>query len=608
MRIVDKTPVGRRILRFAVIADTHVNQSENEASSFFPLNRLANARSRAVAAMVNKLAPAFVLHLGDIVHPLPGKTTYDAAARCFREIYSGLDAPLMLTPGNHDIGDKPGASAPVATINSTYIDIYRRTFGEPWYSFDQGEVHFVVINAPVINSGLAEEEDQRRWLEADLMANARRRVFVAIHYPPFVHDVEEPGHYDNLDEPGRGWLLGLIERFSVEAVFCGHVHNFWYDQYKGAEIYIAPSTAFVRQDYSEFMRVTPPGDEGGRADVNKLGLFIVDVHDRGHVAMWVHTLGETSPVDCDEDVVLPDYEIHTKNAAIRNLGIDLRHPWAEVVELPPSGALEEFTRKRARNDYPLCAIWDMGICLLRVPLQDLLDPVVRNRMWIARSVGNRFIVSMFGIPKSPAVLDILSENAELLDSIEVTLPEADMPAGIPHLRALRTRVPAPVFLAKLRRAEDSVVDGLRYGHLIFYGWVQEEWDRARALCDMLKREGLIDGLVFRVGRPVDPERATELLLPRVRELGLDLMLNVRLAGDSPAGCENDDQANVSRVDSVARLARAHPNVRFYLDTFMDVDRGYFMRTGLLDRSYNLRRAGEILRKHGVLARREAGAV
>ena len=90
MTLDDKRPRGARLLRFAVIADTHVNQAEDAASSFFPLNRLANARSRQVAAMLREVDAKFVLHLGDIVHPVPRSGGYAHAAQNYRALYADI--------------------------------------------------------------------------------------------------------------------------------------------------------------------------------------------------------------------------------------------------------------------------------------------------------------------------------------------------------------------------------------------------------------------------------------------------------------------------------------------------------------------------------------
>src|SRR3546814_14841050 len=81
-----------------------------------------------------------------------------------------------------------------------------------------------------------------------------------------------------------------MEGQNVEAVFAGHVHNFWYDCVGSAEFYMLPSTAFLRHDFTEFYRVAPTS-EFGRSDVHKFGYFIVDLYESGHVAYSVRTLG-----------------------------------------------------------------------------------------------------------------------------------------------------------------------------------------------------------------------------------------------------------------------------------------------------------------------------
>lgn len=591
-----KQPSGPVLYRFAVIADTHVNQSEDQASSFFPLNRLANPRTRHVVEMIERMKPEFVLHLGDIVHPVPALPTYGQAARNFFDLLEPLSMPVHLTPGNHDVGDKPVKTAPVGTVTSEYVRLYESTFGKSWFSWDQGDAHFVVINAQLINSGLDEEDEHRRWLESDLAEHAGQRIFVATHYPPYVSEPDEPGNYDNIDEPGRSWLLGLLRRHRVEAVFCGHVHNFWYDLHGSTEIYILPSTAFVRQDYSEFQRIVPPGPEGGRADADKLGFFLVDVHETGHVAHFVPTSGLTRSTTEAAGASQPEPpRVHTKTSRLDNFGVDLRHPWAEVVELPPSGALEEFERKRARNDYPIGALWNMGIRLVRVPIQDILQPQTRARVKVAAAVGNRFQVYCFGVPDAEAVA-ALRDCAHAVATLEVTLPFADMAASMPALGALRRSLGIPIALSKLRRHEDSRYDGIKYGHLIFTGWVEAEAEQFGSILAQAGREGGVDRLVFRVGQARSPLEAAAAVQPLCEQHGCKATLAVRLAGDDPAGAMVDDVRNAHRVLETACAAFTHPQTDFVIDTFMDVDRGYFMRNGLMDRSYNLRLAGRAFQR------------
>ena len=57
-------------------------------------------------------------------------------------------------------------------------------------------------------------------------------------------------------------------------------------------MYLLPATSFMRHDYSEMFRIAPE-QEFGRNDTGKFGFFLVDVHERGHVAHFVRTGGAT---------------------------------------------------------------------------------------------------------------------------------------------------------------------------------------------------------------------------------------------------------------------------------------------------------------------------
>ena len=62
---------GKYLYSFAVVADTHLNQSDEECNSPFDVNRRANNRLRYVIEDLNGRDLALVLHLGDVVHPVP---------------------------------------------------------------------------------------------------------------------------------------------------------------------------------------------------------------------------------------------------------------------------------------------------------------------------------------------------------------------------------------------------------------------------------------------------------------------------------------------------------------------------------------------------------
>ncbi len=590
-------PLGRRLFTFAVIADTHVNQEEGKASSDFAVNRLSNARNRHVIAALNRERPAFVLHLGDIVHPTPRHPAYTEAAQAFHALARELQCPLYLTPGNHDVGDKPGDWLPVPSVSEDYLALYQEHFGTDYFCFESNGCHFVVINAQLLNSGLPGEAGQRLWLEAhlaDLAAHAGNRIFLATHYPAFLYDPEEEGHYDNIDEPARTWLLALLARHGVEAVFAGHVHNFWYHRLAQTEFYLLPSTAFVRMDYSEMYRIEP-GPERGRNDAPKLGYLLVDVHEHGHVAHPVRTDGATLA----PGGVLPAGErlapVHSRSIECSPLGIDLRQPWAEVTEVTASGALDEFARKPARNDYPLMALWEMGVRHLRVPIHDLAVPETLRRMRVLCQSGNQFTVYSHNIPAA-ATLERLIRHADLVSAWEIIAPLAEVGALAAKVVVLRRTLPFPVRLSKLRRPEDALHHGDRARHVIEHGFYTTEADQIDAL---MKREAAVreafDGFRFRISRTQSAWTGLQQVARMAgRRKTLDQAM-VCLATDNPAEAADDELANANRVAETLFTAHALPGIGVWLDTLADVDRGYFPRTGLVDRRFNPRMAGRVVK-------------
>lgn len=594
--------LGARLFSFVVVADSHVNQEEEKASSDFAVNRLANARNRHVIHEINQIAPAFVLHLGDMVHPTPIHPGYSAAAGAFHELAKELKCPLYLAPGNHDVGDKPGDWLPVPSVNDEFLALYERHFGTHFYSFDSNGCHFVVINAQIINSGLRREAEQKIWLEHDLAARAGRRTFLCTHYPPYLYEPAEGGHYDNIDEPGRSWLLGLLAQHRVEAVFAGHVHNFWYHLHGETELYLLPSTAFVRLDYSELYRIEP-GPERGRNDAPKLGFVVVDVHELGHVVHLIRTFGATlAPGETlsDEGDRLP--RVHTKSISRAPVGIDLRYPWAETVEVAASGALDEFARKPARNDYPLMALWEMGVRRLRVPIQDLANAVTRERMRVLRRIGHEFTVYSHGVPAEP-LRELLVTSRDLVSVWEIIAAWRSMPVVLGLVRDVKVNGPMTVRLSKLQRHDDAHHHGLRARHVIQHGFLPEERDQIRELLLCNGGRETIDSFLFRIARDKSPSDEIRAIDRIVAELGTHGCAYVRLAADNPAQAMDDDLANAARVaETVVAAFAFEKHVQVWLDTLSDVDRGYFPRNGLVDRRYNPRMAGHVYRNlHRVLA-------
>jgi predicted phosphodiesterase len=586
------TPDARPLFRFAVVSDTHMIPERGETVAPWEVNKLANDRARWVVEQIARSQADFVIHLGEVVHPFPHLPAFDEAARDAMEILSGVGRPLYFVPGNHDVGDKKNPMMPAHTVDDFSVDAYRHSIAADYGSFDHRGAHFVLTNCELIGSGLARERQHAEWLAADLAAAAGKRIFLFTHYPPFIRSADEPSYYDNLDEPGRSWLLDMVRGHDVEAVFSGHVHYLFYQRLGAAEIYSLPSTSFVRQDYSEMLHVDP-GDQFGRNDVGRLGWCEVDVFPRTHVVRVRRTAGKTlKHGEALGDAGRKLATRHTKDSPLAPVGVHLRHCWAATVDLPYNGPQDEFARRRVRDDAMLFALWETGIRKLRVPLSDLLERSTAERMRALHDIGHAFTVFSFGAPDAGAIAAV-GGNRDLIDTLEIVLHRDDLARSADDVGAVAERLRCPVSLAKLFTSAEARFSGSKFAHMVSFGFAEEDIALIRELRRTFEAR-LPVGFTFRVAPADSPWSVAERLGALADELQCPVQLNIQLGSEDPAKCGADDLATANRVMEAVMAGVAFPRIAPFLDTFVDHDRGFFPRHGLYTRRFDPRLAGHAL--------------
>lgn len=588
-----KQPKGRRLFSFAVVADTHVNEDDHTSRSPFASNVMANNRARHVFNEIATMTPApdFVVHLGDIVHPVPELPTFEVAAERFKEIVSQVPMPIHLVPGNHDIGEKNLEGVPAEIICEDYIQKYNRIFGKDYYSFDHGDIKCIIINAFLFNSGLPAEQLQKDWLDGEI-SGTDKRVFVFTHYPPYLYEPNERENYDTMDEPGRSWLLERLRKDNVEAIFTGHVHNFWYDVVGRSEMYLLPSTAFLRHDYTEFYRVYP-GEENGRCDQEKLGYFVIDIYEQGHVAHLIRTHGENLTIDQPPSTKRLTSKVHTKTSSLENFGVEMRHAWAEVAQIPNTGGLEEVGRRLARNDYQLMALWEMGLRTLKVPEQDLFDADTVGRARLMSDVGHDFIVTSAVVPDK-AIMQQMLESQVQISAFEFNLTLPKLLRNMTEIAELRKMSQTKIIFSKLRMNEESHFDGQHFSHFVNAGLRPDELPTSKEQLSSLVANKVIDGITVRLDLGVDILKTAEQLNRYAEELGCDIIASVKLTGKTLADRFEDDMLIARLVAEAIIASKTSKRVSYVFDTFMDIDRGYFPRNGFIDRRFNPRPAALVV--------------
>lgn len=561
------------LFSFGIITDTHIRDPAGDYSSPFNVNQLANDRAAKAIKTLAEQQPDFIIHLGDMVHPLPHLDGYSAACTHARDLFEDVDIPVYYTPGNHDIGDKPMPGSPAASINEEARLAYLREFGPDYRSFQYKDCVFIILNSSLWNSALRHEQQQLEWLQTELKKNKSKRKFIFSHYPHFVHDTAEAEHYDNIAEPARSSLLELFTKYNVEAVFSGHVHHFFFNRTDFCKHYVLPATSFVRQDYAELFKV-PPVCEHGRDDPEKYGVAIVKITSKNHSLNLIPFL--------QQERLCPNSRKST------SLKVHLRHAWHESIDLPYNGPMEEFSRKRARNDYTLLRLWQLGITKVRIPISDLLDESILLRVNDYRSTGIQFHVfgntTQFDQLANSQVANISdSFSFELISSngTHPTLPDVYHDSAVSLGRATTGRAVG----AKDNYYFHSVSSGFR--------WPIEANCKELILQWLTKRN----------------HKSIVFLLPW--ESGLDVLheindwsqahnciaeINIRLATENPAQSNFDDAAIAHRLGQILQKWRNCSNFEFQLDTFVDIDRGFSPRHGLLDRLFNLRSTAIALQK------------
>lgn len=252
-----KTPSSyTRAFSFIQISDSHIGFHKDPNMDPAATLQVAVDRIRRGSEK-----PAFLIHTGDISH-LSKPDEFDTATQIIGE--AGVDVHYV--PGEHDVLIDNGAA---------YAQRFRPGAQRPWYSFDQGGVHFIgLVNVLDLHGGglgfLGDE--QLAWLRNDLSRRSTSTPLVVFAHIPLWSIY-----------PAWGWgtddsakALALMQRFGSVTVLNGHIHQVMQKVEGDMCFYTARSTAFPQPAPGT---ATGPGPMKVPADKLRtmLGLRSVDV-------------------------------------------------------------------------------------------------------------------------------------------------------------------------------------------------------------------------------------------------------------------------------------------------------------------------------------------
>jgi 3',5'-cyclic AMP phosphodiesterase CpdA len=170
----------------------------------------------AVAMRIARVPVDAILFLGDIAYR---SGTAGQLQKRFFDVYGPLiqRVPVYAAIGNHDNRTHQGRA---------FEEAFILPGNERWYSFNLGDVHFVVLDTTRIGP------EQAEWLDADLAHDKQRFTVVIGHHPPFT-SASRGGSAGFVK-----WFVPVLTRHEVELVITGHDHVYERRKPVGGTVYI----------------------------------------------------------------------------------------------------------------------------------------------------------------------------------------------------------------------------------------------------------------------------------------------------------------------------------------------------------------------------------
>lgn len=203
-RAVDSASPGRPLF-FALAPLPESSDFSFVHASDTHISAASLARTRRLRALVDSIAPAFVLITGDLVRDALRVPETEATGyyELFQQEMALFRVPVWTVPGNHEIFGIERHHSLVSPAHPLYgRGMYRHYRGPDYYSFSYGGVHFVGLNTVDADDlwyyGHV-DSTQAEWLSRDLAFTPATMPVVTFNHIPFFTSVETVNGY--MDTP-----------------------------------------------------------------------------------------------------------------------------------------------------------------------------------------------------------------------------------------------------------------------------------------------------------------------------------------------------------------------------------------------------------------------
>jgi len=229
-------------MTFVVIGDTRPGKAVD------PTDKASQSGDFiSMITQINQLAPDFTIDVGDFIlgynRDIPAMTEnqwdrFDQAVKMFKNKF-------YMAAGNHDVYDEASDA------------IYRKRYGPHFYSFNRENSLFVILNAEIPGQINQIGQEQRFWLENELLNSSAAHKFIFIHKPLWLDGSSD----------WMSMIHPMLKKYKVSMVFAGHYHQYEPFKIDGIDYFITggggAETGSIQAlgEFFHFIKVTVP-DQG----------------------------------------------------------------------------------------------------------------------------------------------------------------------------------------------------------------------------------------------------------------------------------------------------------------------------------------------------------
>lgn len=215
---------------FVHAADIHLGSPRS-----YRYDEARNDNWAAARKQMEKIGPDLILIGGDMTRD---GDPHEYEMQMAKDDFDSLPFPYHAIPGNVEVGNKHthGHKYEILNTSSDKIEKYKEYFGPVNWTFTHKNVRFSGFYAAVAGTGIPEEKEFWDFMEGLHTAEKAEYHVAMMHYVLFTNAIDESNYdpngnrdefmhwYNNIDEPHRGRIYGLLKEAGVNMVLCGHVH------------------------------------------------------------------------------------------------------------------------------------------------------------------------------------------------------------------------------------------------------------------------------------------------------------------------------------------------------------------------------------------------